>query len=97
MRREEVADGYIQNRVVSLRQPNLTLFSVKQLELVDAVIEAVWGTTANDVSEWSHGNAWKIAENGERIPYQAVFISDAPVDEFDRKRATELAHAYAWQ
>ena len=88
--------GLVQDRVVSLREPNLELFTASQIDLVNQVIGALWGKSAREVSHLSHGKAWEIAGDGDGIPYEAVFLSDDPVDAFDKARTEELAHQHGW-
>ena len=81
---------------MSLRAPDLTLFSDKQIELVDEVIQELWASTASAVSRQSHGKAWDIAAHRQLIPYEAVFLSDDPVNETDMARTRELAAQHGW-
>ena len=41
--------------------------------------------------------AWKIAKDGELIPYEAVFISDDPVTFEDIDLVRQLAAKYGWK
>ena len=90
VRRDQRLIGYTQDRVVPLRSPNLDLFTGSQISLVDQVIELTWGKSATSVSHMSHGKAWAIPSDRGTIPYEAVFLSDAPVDEYDLIRTREL-------
>ena len=86
----------LQERIVALRAPD-KLFTQEQLDIVDEVIRDLWGMTATEVSERSHGKAWQIAaEDGVPIPYEAVFLSDEPVTDADVARTKELAEEYGW-
>jgi hypothetical protein len=86
-----------QKRVVPLRDPNLDLFSAEDIAIVDEMIQAFWGRTAKTVSEFSHGIAWKVAGDKELIPYEAVFLSDEELTDYDIKRTHELAKRYGWR
>lgn len=88
---------YEQKRVVPLRQPNLGLFTAEDIAIVDEMIQALWGRTAKAVSELSHGIAWKVAGDRELIPYEAVFLSDEELTEYDIARTHELAQRFGWQ
>jgi hypothetical protein len=93
-----VQDGkYQQKRVVPLRAPDLSLFSAEDIAIVDEMIQGLWQRTATAVSELSHGIAWKVAGDRERIPYEAVFLSDEPLTEYDIARTHELAQRYGWR
>ena len=90
--------GYTQKRLVPLREPNLKLFSAKDLERVNRVISFLRNQTARQASEDSHGRAWQIARRRQdlAIPYEAVFLSDRTPDEYDRARAAQLARQHGW-
>lgn len=85
-----------QKRIIPLREPNLEIFSGKDIAAVDAVIEFLWDKTADDVSEMSHWRAWRITPPGELIPYEAAFLSDEGITEYDKIRAAELIGKYGW-
>ena len=65
-----------QQRVIAMREPDLSLFSAEDIAIVDQVIELVWKLNAEQVSNMSHGLAWLAAKDKERIPYQAAYIND---------------------
>jgi len=80
--------------MLPLRDPNYDLFSSKQTATVEYWIRFFWNWKATDVSKYSHGKAWEIANDYELIPYEAVFISDDPVTLEDVERVKELATRY---
>jgi|SRR5579871_1973625 len=88
--------GYKQKRIVPLREPNLADFTAEEIAHVSKVIRALCRYTAKEVSELSHSRAWKIAAIGERIPYEAVFLSNEPVTEADEEWARRLQQKYGW-
>ena len=88
--------GYTRNRLVPLRQPDLSSFTGEQIALVNSVIEILWDETADTASRLSHGKAWEIAEDGDNIPYEAVFLSDGPITQEDINRTRELVQEYDW-
>jgi hypothetical protein len=80
-----------QVRTVNLREPNLDLFTAREISLVDDVIEQLAGRNADDVSELSHREVgWKSTREGETIPYGTIFLSDRPPTEAELWRAKEL-------
>jgi len=79
-----------QHRIIPLREPNLDLFTARDIAVVDEVISALWDKNAGEVSTLSHMCGWHVAANGELIPYEAIFLSDEPVTEYDVQRAREL-------
>lgn len=81
------------SRVVPVREANLSLFTGPQVALVDSVIQAVEGANARLLTDITHGNAWKVLSYNDAVPYEFVFISDAPYTEEDIARAEELVAA----
>ena len=89
---------YVQKRPVPLREPDLGIFTSEQVALVDEVITGLWNMNATETSQWSHGKAWRAAvSDGELIPYEAVFVSNAPIDQSDIARTHELAAQHGWE
>jgi hypothetical protein len=90
-------------RLIARREADLSLFTAPDIAILDEVIEQFWGVFAKDASRASHGRAWEIAranylETGDdRIPYEAAFISDDPIDEADIERARELNAKFHWE
>ncbi len=62
-------------RLFPLEAPTFDFLSARDVSVVDGWIQFFWNMTAKQVSEYSHGKAWKIAGELELIPYEAVFIS----------------------
>ncbi len=94
IRRERKVDLH-QERVVALREPDLSDFSDQHLDIVDQIIQVLWGRTNTEVSLLSHANiGWKLARHKETIPYETVFLSDRPLTaaelEYGRQLAAEL-------
>jgi len=87
-----------QSRLVALRPPNLSEFSIEELALVDDVIDQLHYHDAVSISELSHEAvmAWQVAMDGEDIPYDTVFVSVRPPSPSDIARGRELAKQYGW-
>jgi hypothetical protein len=83
--------GKEQKRPVALRLPKLDMFDGTDIAILDQVIEELWGKSATAVSEESHGVQWQTRANQDPIPYEAAYLSDAPVTAYERARAEELA------
>lgn len=84
--------GNFQQRPVNLREPDLSIFGGDQIAILDNVIESFRDMVADDISELSHRMVgWKMTKEGETIPYATVFLSDAPLNDAEIKRGTELA------
>jgi hypothetical protein len=84
-------------RVLPLQEPNFNLFSGREVSIVEHWIRFFWKKSARWVSKYSHGKAWKISKLGDRIPYDAVFISNDPVTLYEVERVRELAQRLKWQ
>ncbi len=69
--------GFRQKRLVALRQPDLSAFTGTEIAVVDGVIDQLRGSSATRVSQLSHAwsKAWEVAEVGETIPYETVFVA----------------------
>lgn len=84
--------GKQQTRTVNLTEPNLKLFSGREIALVDSVIEDLWDLDADESSEFSHRFVgWKMTKEGQNIPYGSIFISDEPLSAAEVLRGQELA------
>ena len=89
--------GYPQQRPIPLRKADVGLFTARDIALVDDVIQALWNRAASEVSVLSHDIAWRAARDKESIPYEAAFLSDAPLDQSDIDRAKELIAQHGWR
>lgn len=84
--------GKVQKRPVVLREPDLSAFDAKEIAIVDQVIRELWGITAADTSELSHGFWWKLAKNREEIPIEVSLVDIPDADEISEE---EIQHAQA--
>jgi uncharacterized phage-associated protein len=93
---------YSRQQYVALRRADLDkLFRPTDIALVDEVIDRLRGVSAQKISEFSHHRLWKIARGAGGnyrglIPYEAMYISDAPPSGADVKRAKELSARFGW-
>jgi hypothetical protein len=94
---ERQVHDYSRQRILPLREPDYDLFKSHEIAVVEYWIRFFWAKSAKWVSQYSHGKAWKLAREGDLIPYEAVFISDDPINEDDIARAKELAARYGWK
>ena len=82
---------------MAARQPDLSVFSGRDIDLVRSVIEHFWGKGAQFVSKKSHRfRGWQLAVIGEDIPYELarMKIRKPTAQEFERarlKKASALA------
>lgn len=88
---------YYEQRPFALSDPILTLFSKQDLDCFDRSITAYWGMTGKEVSEDSHGVAWKTRETGEPMPYELAYLSDEPIGAGQRGRLLKLAAEHGWR
>ena len=88
--------GQKQERPLALRDADLDLFSGNEISIVDRVIEMCQDHNASELSLISHNRAWHITPNKDSIPYEAAFISDEAVTDYDLLRAKELSDRYGW-
>lgn len=97
----EVRDyhGLKQSRLVPKRDPDLSLFTDDELELVDRAIKAFWGMDATTLSQLSHeeSKGWQIVGDREDIPYGSVFLSAEPPPADAVERGRELAAQHGWK
>ena len=84
--------GGVQERVVPLRDPDLSLFSGVEIALVDQVIRELWGLNNSEVSDLSHDTmAWRLTRDYQEIPYGTALLCADPPTEDDLDWAREIA------
>ncbi|MDR3166243.1 MAG: SocA family protein [Synergistaceae bacterium] len=60
---------------VPLINPDISCFSAEEISHVDGWIDAICMGTASGISEFSHNDIWAAADDGEALPYSAVFFA----------------------
>jgi hypothetical protein len=70
------------------------MFSGRDIQIIEDMIREFEGKNARELSEISHGIAWKVTPKDEKIPYEYSELSDEPVTEADIEWAKELAREY---
>lgn len=72
-----------------MEEPDLGMFAVEELRLVDRVIDDLRPLDATGASRLSHEKSagWHAANLGETIPYGTAFISTDPIPAADIERA----------
>ncbi|MCY4456130.1 MAG: Panacea domain-containing protein [Chloroflexi bacterium] len=76
--RSEPRYAYAIQRPLAQREPELDeLFAPSEIAIVEEVLRQFDGQHAVDTSEWSHEHSvgWRLTEDGERIPYETIFLS----------------------
>ncbi|MCK4428989.1 MAG: SocA family protein [Candidatus Aenigmarchaeota archaeon] len=70
--------GYPQNKYISLENPDISLLSGEEVELINNVVEKLSNMVATQISEFSHKDMPFIAtKEGKRIDYELVFYRDS--------------------
>jgi len=95
VRRERVMN-YERHRYLPLREANLDNFSGREIAIINEVKRLLIGYTATQVSDLSHGIAWRVYKGADFIPMEAVFLSDEGITEADAGRAQELISQHGW-
>ena len=70
-------------RPLAQRQPELdSAFTPSEIAIVEEVLRQFEGQRALDASDWAHAHSvgWRLTEDGERIPYETVFLSPGGAD-----------------
>ena len=67
--------GRQQHKVFAWRPADLSLFTAKEIALVDAVIQKHWEKNGNELSDVTHSFVgWQLAKEGETIPYEIALV-----------------------
>ncbi|WP_299052149.1 Panacea domain-containing protein [uncultured Nocardioides sp.] len=83
--------GYPQERLFAKRPADTSLFDEQEMQVIDAVIEALWDKNATSSSNLSHMEpGWRLASEREDIPYASVFIGVREMTADDITRGQEL-------
>lgn len=89
--RENDYYGKNQQRAFALQDPDISQFDYAEMELVDKVIKHFWGKNATEMSiESHHFVGWKLAKQGETIPYSVALVGSREPTPAERKRGLEL-------
>lgn len=57
--------------------PDVSLLSTNELDVINTVIDNLGDMSANDISEYSHGDMpWMIANDNDDLEYEYVFYRD---------------------
>ena len=69
--------GYTQKRLVPLVEPDLTVFTAEEIDLVNSVLEELWEQDGTQVSDLSHKLiGWELAEMKEDIPLGTILVGE---------------------
>ena len=85
--------GYDQKKYLALRKPDLGVFTAREKEVIDDVLNTLADKNAKELSDYSHNDVpWMTAEDGKPINYESVFYRTAPysVREYDDIQSQEI-------
>lgn len=83
--------GRRQNKSIALRDPDLSLFTATEISVVDRLIRQCWHLNGTEMSDVSHDfSGWRLAEEGETIPYSVALIYTRQPTESEIAYAKEL-------
>jgi hypothetical protein len=67
--------GHTQKKPIALSRPNVNVFTAREINLIDKIIQKYWGMTGREISEKSHlFIGWKVAKEQETIPYTTALV-----------------------
>ena len=90
--------GTLQKRLVPLRPPDLSVFTVEELRIVDGVITEFLNMNARQISQYSHDEyGWRLTDEGETIPYAASYFESAPLTQEQIEHGQEVARRHELQ
>lgn len=88
--------GRPQKRPIALRNADLSVFGAVDIAMLAKVIRDSWGKSATAVSSDSHRMEWMTRADGDDIPYEASWLSNAPVSAPEVERTQALAAQHGW-
>ena len=69
--------NYPKYKYSSLKEPDISLLSAEELQVIDGTINRISHFLSKEISEYSHGDIpWRLAKEGEPLNYEAVFYRD---------------------
>lgn|GEM_PF-921541 len=92
--RERLTHGRTQLRTIAIREVDLSGFGGDEIAVVDHVIRVLWDHSAAEASDLSHTlTGWRLARDGETIPYETVFLSERKLTQEEADYALQLVAA----
>ena len=86
----------IEKRVIPIARPSLHNFSPADLSYLDRAVKFYWEYTGTEASDHSHGVAWRTRENGDDMPYELAYLSDAKLAGWEKQYYSRMAKAKRW-
>ena len=94
--RVNFGEDVVEKRTIPAAEPNLGRFSLEDLVFVDRSVDYYWNKTGEESSDDSHGVAWSTRSNGEEMPYELAYLSDAPLGIGQRLRLEDRMLREGW-
>lgn len=94
--RSEPRFAHAIQRPLALCEPELDdVFAPSEIAIVEEVLRQFEGQRAVDASDWSHEHSigWRLTSDGERIPYETVFLSAEASTPDDERWAKDVVRA----
>ena len=86
--------GYVLRRIVARTMPDTSVFSTREMEIIDSIIAFARTLTASELSELSHREiGWIMTPPYEDIPYRSFFIGNEPLTEENIALGQQFAEA----
>lgn len=72
--------NHVQKKPIATRQPDLTVFTDMEINIINRVIDRFRNKTAKEISDISHEYVgWQLSNYYEKIPFETAFISNRPL------------------
>ena len=73
----ELVINYNKYKYSSLTEPDVSLLSMEELQVIDDTINRIAHFYSGEVSQYSHGDIpWRLAKDNEALNYESVFYRD---------------------
>ena len=87
--------NFVQQRIVPLREPDTSVFHDREIDIIDEVIQDLWGMNGAQVSDLSHQEiGWKVTEEYDTIPFRTAWISAQPLTPEQIAKGKEVAERH---
>lgn len=84
--------NHVQQRVKAERPPNLSLFSLEELAIINEVIQELRPLDGKEASARSHKEpGWKLTKDRQTIPYRTAWLSSEPLTQEQLEVGLEIA------
>ncbi len=86
--------GKTQKRYIALANPNLEIFSAKEIEIIEKVLNRLSDMNATQIANYVHGDVpWKVTADGEVINYPLAYERESPYSHSDYGSLWQMASA----